>query len=583
MAAEQESKAGLHLYRRLLKYTFVYWGIFVAAVIGMVIVATSTAAFSAIMKPIMDEGFVARDPETIKWIPLFIVGIFFARVIGTFLSGYGMSVIGRNVIRELRNIMFQRMVNLPKSYYDLETSGKIISKFSFDVEQVANAATRAVTVLIRDSLTIIALIGWMIYLNAVLALVFVTVFPIVGFLVFRISKHFRKASGKIQATMGDVSRVVEEAIKGQLIIKIFGGQDQEMKQFSDSNDINRRQNLRLQRSQALFTPLVQLLFSFALAFIIYIATNPEMSDVVTPGDFISYIAAMTLLMPAMRSLTSMIGDLQRGIAAAESIFSFIDMESEKDTGSYETDSVKGAVRFNAVSFAYNDEDDAVLKDVSLDIEPGKTVAFVGRSGSGKSTLLNLIPRLYPLSQGSIELDGTSIDEYTLKNLRSHISYVGQDVVLFNDTIENNIAYGGMKEATREQIEQAAKAAYAYDFIMETTNGFDTEVGERGVMLSGGQRQRVAIARALLHKAPILILDEATSALDNESERYIQESLENLMQQCTTLVIAHRLSTIENADHIVVMDKGRIVEQGNHASLLAANGAYAALHSSNFNE
>jgi subfamily B ATP-binding cassette protein MsbA len=583
MSAEQSSPSSYQLYKRLLSYTFKYWPIFIYAVIGMIMVAATTTSFTVIMKPIMDDGFVARDPDTIKWIPVLIIAIFLLRVIGTFASSYGMSVIGRNVIRELRAIMFQRLIRLSKSYYDSETAGKIISRFSYDVEQVATAATRAVTVFIKDSLTIVALIGWMVYLNPTLALVFLTVTPVVAILILTASKYFRRHSKKIQSSMGDVSRVVEEAIKGQLIIKIFGGQTYEQGQFEQANETNRSQNLKLQKSQALFSPLVQLLVALALALIIYIATHPAMKDVVTPGDFVSYITAMSLLMPSLRSVTSAIGDLQRGIAAADSVFSFIDMQSEHDTGTYQVDEVEGNIEFEDIWFQYEGTDRPALDDISLQIEAGSTVAFVGRSGSGKTTLLNLIPRLYKLQQGHIRIDGIDIDDYTLENLRSHISYVGQDIVLFNDTIEHNIAYGSLEDCSHDDVVQAAKAAHAYEFIETTSDGFDTEVGERGMKLSGGQRQRIAIARALLSKAPILILDEATSALDNESERYIKESLDSLIQSCTTLVIAHRLSTIENADHIVVMDKGRIVEQGTHAELITEDGYYAMLHTSDFKE
>lgn len=570
-------------YRRLLSYALIYWKIFILAILGMVIVAAASTAFPAIMQPMMDGSFVERDPETIKWVPIALIGIFAVRVIGAFVSSYGMSIIGRNVIRELRTEMFSRLLTLPKSFYDQATTGELISRFSYDVEQVANATTKAITVFIRDALTVIALVGWMFYLNVKLALVFVTIAPVVAFLVILVSKRFRKISRNIQTSMGDVSRVIEESIKGQLVVKIFGGLDYEQKQFATVNDRNRRQNLRLQMTQALSSPIVQLLVASALATIIYLATMDSMIEEISVGTFVSFITAMSMLLPPVRSLTSIVSELQRGVAAAESVFNFIDLKQEIDDGHYTTDSVEGSIQFEQVSFAYQGEPDNALYDINLTIEAGQTVAFVGRSGSGKSTLLNLIPKLYPVSEGRVCLDHVNVEEYKLDNLRSHISYVGQDVILFNDTIEHNIAYGSMKNSSHEQIVAAAKAAHAYEFITESSEGFDTMVGERGVMLSGGQRQRIAIARALLNDAPVLILDEATSALDTESERYIQESLEQLMHDRTTLVIAHRLSTIENADIIVVMDKGRIVESGTHAMLLAKNGAYAALHQMNFED
>lgn len=580
---ELENKNSLYLYRRLLSYALVHWVIFIMAIIGMIIVAGASTAFPALMQPMMDGSFVDRDPETIKWAPIAIVGIFLVRVIGAFLSTYGMSLIGRNVIRELRAEMFTRLLLLPKSFYDQATTGELISKFSFDVEQVANATTNAITVFIRDTLTVIALVGWMFYLNVKLALVFITVAPIVAFLIISVSKRFRTISRNIQASMGDVSRIIEESIKGQLVVKIFGGREYEEKQFSIVNDINRRQNLRMRMTQALSSPIVQLLVACALAIIVYMATLEEMREDITVGTFVSFMIAMSMLMPPVRALTSIVSELQRGIAAAESVFGFIDLKQEHDQGRYQANSVRGSIEFKNINFSYQNEITAALSDINLNIEEGQTVAFVGRSGSGKSTLLNLIPRLYDLSEGEIHLDGIDVREYSLDNLRIHISYVGQDVVLFNDTIEHNIAYGSMKSCTHDEVVAAAKAAYAYDFIEQSNAGFQTMVGERGVMLSGGQRQRIAIARALLNDAPVLILDEATSALDTESERFIQASLEKLMADRTTLVIAHRLSTIENADLIVVMDQGKIVESGSHQELLALNGHYAALHQMNFEE
>jgi subfamily B ATP-binding cassette protein MsbA len=578
-----EQANSFYLYRRLLSYALVYWGIFIIAIIGMVIVAGASTAFPALMQPMMDGGFVDRDPETIKWIPIALIGIFFVRVIGAFASSYGMSVIGRNVIRELRKEMFSRLLSLPKVFYDKATTGELISKFTYDVEQVANSTTKAITVFIRDILTVIALFGWMFYLNQKLALVFIIIAPVVAFLVVAISKRFREISQNIQVSMGSVSRIIEESIKGQLVVKIFGGRVYEKAQFSVLNDQNRRQHLRMQMTQALSSPIIQLLIACALALIIYLATHESFKDEISAGTFVSFITAMSMLMPPVRSLTSIVSELQRGIAAAESIFTFIDLKQEHDEGKYQVDNVAGLIEFDHVTFGYQGEEAIALNSIDITIKAGQTVAFVGRSGSGKSTLLNLIPRLYDISEGELRLDGVNVKDYSLDNLRSHISYVGQDVVLFNDTIAHNIAYGDMRLRSHEEIAAAAKAAYAYDFINESSNGFQTMVGERGVMLSGGQRQRIAIARALLNDAPVLILDEATSALDTESERYIQSSLEKLMKNRTTLVIAHRLSTIENADVIVVMDKGRVVEKGGHQELIALNGHYAALHQMNFAE
>lgn len=581
MPDTQVTISSYRLYMRLLSYALKYHSIFVVAIVGMVIVAAASTAFPALMKPMMDGGFVERDPETIRWLPFAIIGVFAFRLVGAFASGYGMSVIGRNVIRELRQLMFSRLVTLPKSFYDNATSGEIISKFAYDVEQVANATTKAITVFIRDALTIIALVSYMFYLNTKLALVFMVVAPVVAYLVVAVSKRFRKISQSIQDSMGSVSRIIEESIKGQLVVKIFAGREYEEQQFKQVNDRNRRQNLRMQMTSSLSSPVVQLLIACALALIVYLATLDSMIREISVGTFAAFITAMTMLLPPVRSLTSIVSELQRGIAAAESVFNFIDLKPENDRGSYETHRVEGQIEFDHVSFSYNSSDDAALKDIDITIQAGQTVAFVGRSGSGKSSLLNLIPRFYDATEGEIRLDGVDIEKYSLDNLRSHISYVGQDVVLFNDTIEHNIAYGAMKQCSHEEVVAAARAAHAYDFIEQTSNGFQTMVGERGVMLSGGQRQRIAIARALLKDAPLLILDEATSALDTESERYIQASLENLMKGRTTLVIAHRLTTIENADRIIVMDKGRVVESGSHAELMELKGHYASLHQQHF--
>lgn len=570
-------------YRRLLSYSLVYWKVFIIAIIGMIAVAGTETALAAYMKPLMDGSFVQRDPEVIRMMPIILIGIFVVRVFAMFISMYGMSWVGRKVIMELRDRMFTRLLRLPKDYYDMATTGELISKFTFDVEQVANAATRVITTLIRDTFTVIGLLAWMIYLNAMLAGMFLLAGPLLILLVIFVSKKFRKVSRRIQGSMGNVSRVLEEAIKGQIVVKIFGGREYEEQQFHEINDQNRRQNMRLIAIQALSTPIMRLIVGVGLAFVIFVATSEEMKDTVSVGTFMSFMVSMGLLFAPIKRLADVNADLQRGIAAAESVFKLVDMEEEKDTGSYAAERVQGNIQFSDVSFCYERGDTDALSDINITINAGQTVAFVGRSGSGKSTLLNLLPRFYELNTGSITLDGHELSEYSLDNLRSQFAYVGQDIVLFNDTIEHNIAYGSFLDSNHEKVQQAAQLAHAHEFIIETTDGYDTMVGERGVMLSGGQRQRIAIARALLKDAPVLILDEATSALDTESERYIQASLEELMKNRTTLVIAHRLSTIEKADMIVVMDEGRIVEQGSHQQLITKGGHYSALHAMQFNE
>ncbi|MDT8452385.1 MAG: lipid A export permease/ATP-binding protein MsbA [Gammaproteobacteria bacterium] len=579
----QDPASSYQYYRRLLSYATRHWKIFIFAIIGMVLVAGTDTALAAYMKPLMDGGFIDRDPEVIKWIPLLLIVIFVVRVFAMFISLYGMSWIGRMVIMDLRDNMFEHLLRLPKNYYDKATTGEIMSKFTYDVEQVANATTKVITILIRDTLTIVGLIAWMVYLSPLLASMFLVVGPFLILLVSYVSKKFRKVSRRIQGSMGDVSKVLEESIKGQIVVKMFGGQHYESEQFHKINDNNRRQNMRMIATLALSAPIMRLIVGIGLAGVIYVATNDSFMGVISAGTFGSYMIAMAMLFAPIKRLADINADLQRGLAAAESVFNLIDMVEEKDTGSYAVDRVNGDIEFADVSFSYDATAEAVLKNINLDIKAGQTIAFVGRSGSGKTTLLNLLPRFYDVSVGSVKLDGHELSEYTLDNLRSHIAYVGQDIVLFNDTIEHNIAYGSFFHADHAQVVKAAKLAYADLFIEAMPEGYNAMMGERGVMLSGGQRQRIAIARALLKDAPVLILDEATSALDNESERFIQASLETLMKNRTTLVIAHRLSTIEKADLIVVMDNGEIVETGQHADLLARNGHYAALHQMQFKE
>lgn len=580
MQQVEHRSAGQH-YRRLLSLAFVHWKVFAVSIIGMILVAGTDTALAAFMKPLMDDGFVNRDLETIRQLPLILIGIFLVRVLAIFISMYCISWVGRNVIKVLREKMFGKLLLLPKDFYDNATTGEIISKFTFDVEQVANASTKAITIIIRDTFTVIGILAWMFYLSVSLTLVLLTTGPLIALLVGYVTKKFRKLSKRIQSSIGDVSRIVEESIKAQIVVKVYGGRDYEESQFERINDQNRRQNMRMIATQALSTPIIRLIVGVGLAVIIYLVTKDESMNIVTPGTFASYMVSLTFLFGPVKRLADVNVDLQRGIAAAESVFRLTDLDREEDQGGFETDQVNGAIRYDQVGFKYSTAREAALVDINLDIEAGQTVAFVGRSGSGKSTLLHLLPRLYDVTEGSITLDGRDIRNFKLENLRSHIAFVGQDVVLFNDTVAHNIAYGSMRGADMGAIEQASRLAHADEFIRELKYGYQTIVGERGLMLSGGQRQRIAIARALLANAPVLILDEATSALDTESERFIQSSLEELMKNRTTLVIAHRLSTIENADKIVVLDSGRIVETGTHQQLLDRNGHYAALHRMQF--
>jgi len=583
MIQTTDTFSSLEGYGRLLQQTTAYWKVFLISVIGMVAVAGTEVTFAALMKPLMDEGFIETGSKISSWIPLLLIATFLVRAFAMFVSLYGMSWVGRNIILDLRNKMFTTLLQLPKSYYDTSTTGEIISKFTFDIEQVATAATRAVTIMVRDTLTVLGLVVWMFYLDAVLAAMFFIIAPLIAIIVVFVSKRFRIISRRIQTTMGGVSRVLEEAVKANIVVKIFGGYSYELEQFKKVNNHNRQQNMKLVAANAVSTPITQLMVAVAMGGVIYVATHNLFGSDITAGSFMSFITAMVMMFGPIKRLTMVNETVQKGIAASESVFTVIDLDREKDQGTIEVDRVEGEIIFTDVSFSYSTAKDSALKNIDLSIQPGQTIAFVGRSGSGKTSLLNLIPRFYDVTEGYITVDGKKINEYKLDNLRQQISYVGQDVVLFNDTIKHNIAYGSLHNISDKEIEEAAKSAHAFEFISELSEGFDTIVGERGLMLSGGQRQRIAIARALLKDAPILILDEATSALDTESERYIQSSLEILMKNRTTLVIAHRLSTIENADVIVVLDDGHIVEHGNHSELIDKNGYYSNLHKLQFTD
>ncbi|SIT66111.1 ATP-binding cassette, subfamily B, MsbA [Ectothiorhodosinus mongolicus] len=576
--------SGWVVYRRLLSHSLNYWPLLVLAVLAMLLVALTEVGFAALMRPLMDGSFVERDPDVIRWMPLAILGLFLVRGIAEFGSRYTLSWVGRKVISEMRGTMFRHLLQMPVSFHDRNSAGQLISRFTYNVEQVAGAATDSITILVRDTLTVIGLLAWMFYLNWKLTLTVFIVAPVIGFLVDRITRRFRKISRRLQGSMGDVTHVTGEVMDGHREVKIFGGEQRERERFEAINENNRRLHMKLIATQAINTPIIQFFVAIALAVIVWMASNPGVVEEISVGTFVSFFTAMLLLLTPVKRLVDVNATLQRGIAAGQNIFALLDEQPEMDTGQRHLDRAKGALRFVGIGFAYETSGKPVLSNIDLDIQPGESVALVGRSGSGKTTLASLLPRFYDPSHGEIFLDGENILDYRLADLRRQIAYVSQHVTLFNDTIYNNIAYGADSDVVQEQdVIAAAEAAYAMDFIRELPDGLQTEVGDNGVLLSGGQRQRLAIARALLKDAPILILDEATSALDTESERYIQKALNNLMRDRTTLVIAHRLSTVEGADRIVVMQNGVIAEAGRHQELLAHNGIYAHLHQLQFGE
>jgi subfamily B ATP-binding cassette protein MsbA len=583
MTTTVASGEGSRLYRRLLGYVFPLWRAFAIAIVCLLIVAATEAGFAAFIKPMMDGSFVERDPQVIQLTPFVLIGIFLVRGIASFLSNYWMAWVARKVISALRSEMFSKLLCLPVSFYDSTPSGTLLSKLIYDVEQVAHATTDVITIIIRDTFTVIGLLGWMFYLNWRLALILLIGTPLIAHIINFINRRFRRYSTRIQGSIGDVTQIAEETIEGQRVVKTFGGQHYERGRFEEANERNRLLNMKLETTNAGSVPLVQFIAAIAAAAVIYIALREVDRSELSVGSFMSFVAAMMMLLAPMKRLTKITANLQRGIAAAASIFAFIDTPAEVDEGTTPIERCEGAVSYRDVHFTYRKDKGEVLQGISFAVEPGQSIAFVGRSGSGKSTLVSLLPRFYDVSAGQILLDGRDIREFPLPALRDQIALVSQHITLFNDTIANNIAYGRLEGSSREAIAAAAEAAHAMEFIRELPEGLDTLVGENGVLLSGGQRQRLAIARALLKDAPVLILDEATSALDTESERHIQVALEELMQNRTTLVIAHRLSTIENADRIVVMERGRIVESGRHAELLQLGGQYAALYNMQFQE
>jgi len=591
-AKDAAAASSLKIYLRLLTYVRPYAGRFAVSILGFIIFASSQPMLAGVLKYFVD-GLGNPDATSfpgvpildglplLQAVPLIIVLIAAWQGVGSYLGNYFLAKVSLGLVHDLRLALFDSLLRLPNTYYDHHNSGHLISRITFNVTMVTGAATDAIKIVIREGLTVIFLFAYLLWVNWKLTLVLIAILPVIGVLVSNASRKFRKQARKIQVAMGDVTHVASETIQGYRVVRSFGGESYESRRFRDASSDNTRKQLRMVKTSATYTPILQLVTYSAMAAVLFLVL--WLRGDASAGDLIAYITAAGLLPKPIRQLSEVSSTIQRGVAGAESIFEQLDETPEVDQGTIERERVGGRIELVDLSFRYPGSDRLVLDRIDVRIEPGQMVALVGRSGSGKSTLAHLIPRFYHHAQGQILIDGVDVEDYTLRNLRRHIALVTQQVILFNDTAANNIAYGDLAGAPRAAIEAAAEAAYAKEFIDALPAGFDTEIGENGVTLSGGQRQRLAIARALLKDAPILILDEATSALDTESERHIQAALDRAMKGRTTLVIAHRLSTIEKADLILVMDQGRIVERGNHAALLARDGHYARLHAMQFHD
>lgn len=573
----------IQIYRRLLAYVRPYWRLALVAVVAMVLAAAGNAAFAWIVQPLVDGTFIERDPAARVWVPAMLVGIFLFQGLSMFASNYTVAWVGRNVVADLRFDVFAKYLELPSRFYDRGSLGYLKARLTYNVEQVGKAASKALVVLVRDSLTVVFLVGYMVWLGGWMALIFLALTPLVGLIIVAANRRFRKIAGRMQHAIGGIGQVAEDTLRGHAEVKIAGATGHEKQRFRRINDRHKRQQLRYTAVQSMSQPLVQLIAVIALAIVLFITTSEAVMDTISPGGLLSFITAMALLLRPLKQIVQVNSEIQRAIAAGESLFEVLDLESETDEGQTPVQRARGHIVYEDIRFHYESSPQDVLQDISFELRPGETVALVGRSGSGKTTIASLLPRFYEPAAGRVLLDGQPLEGYRLQDLRRQIALVNQQVVLFNDTVANNIAYGLETTPSQDRLEAAARAANALDFIQALPEGFDTLIGDDGVMLSGGQRQRLAIARALIKDAPILILDEATSALDTESEQMIQDALERLMRSRTTLVIAHRLSTIEDADRIVVLDHGRIVEIGSHAELLSKAGHYAALYRQQFQD
>lgn len=568
-------------FRRLLAYVKPYRLGFFAAAFGMIGYALVDVYFISQLKDFIDIGINQKNTDYLRYAPIFIIIIFILRGVFNFIASYCLNWVGTHVVQVMRQQLFQHLIRLPVSFHDQHSTGDLISKITYNTEQIKQTTSRALAVLIREGVFVFGLLVLMFWNSWQLSSIFLLIAPIIAIIVKIVSKRFQLLSKNIQNAMGEVTTCSEQMLNGHKVILSFGGQDIESNRFYTVNNLTRRQDVKMEATRAISVSVIQIIASFALAFVIYMASFPEMLDSLTAGKFTTIVGSMMMLLRPLKQLTTINSEFQRGLIAAESVFQVLDQPTEQDTGTQVLTNSKGEICFKHVNFSYPGHDNQVLHDVSFTAPAGKTIAIVGRSGSGKTTISSLLPRFYDVLDGEISLDGIPIKTCTLASLRQQMAVVSQHVTLFNDTIANNITYGFTQAVTAEKLQEVAEKAHVLEFTANLKDGLDTVIGENGVSLSGGQRQRIAIARALLREAPILILDEATSALDTESERKIQSALNELLKDRTSIVIAHRLSTIENADIIIVMEQGRIVEQGNHHSLLQQNGAYAQLYKLQF--
>jgi len=555
----------------------------IAAAIALVVNAAGDTLMLSLLKPLLDDGFGKTDRSVLLWMPLVVIGLMLVRGVSGYVSSYCISWVSGKVVMQMRRRLFGHMMRMPVAFFDQQSTGTLLSRITYDSEQVASSSSSALVTVVREGASIIGLFIMMFYYSWQLSVILVIIAPIVSTVIRVVSKRFRNISKNMQNTMGQVTTSAEQMLKGHKEVLIFGGQTVETERFDKVSNHMRRQGMRLVSASSISDPIIQLIASLALAFVLYAASFPSVMETLTAGTITVVFSSMIALMRPLKSLTNVNAQFQRGMAACQTLFSILDMEQEKDEGKLTVERAKGDIEFKNVTFSYGKSEKPALRNISFEIPEGRTVALVGRSGSGKSTIANLMTRFYDIQDGEILLDGHDLREYTLASLRDQVALVSQNVHLFNDTIANNIAYARTEKYSREDVIKAATMAHAMDFISKMDNGIDTVIGENGVLLSGGQRQRIAIARALLRDSPVLILDEATSALDTESERAIQSALDELQKNRTSLVIAHRLSTIEKADQILVVEDGRVVERGTHSELLELRGAYAQLHRMQFGQ